>query len=587
MGLTFLENLNNAIRDYNEQLGITAGDINFVGQTFLMVIRFYGYDKNGLPVTGSDLESASDNRAAMEKFIPFMFTGITFRLESDKVVYACTALCPQTQIGTDKVHGAIPKSTTLTGQTIKDLFAGGVNSKGLVGVLNDKQQALRRKSSYTYADTYKIEFRSDRIANATVASPGTTAWGRLGESIDPARESALLSHEDNCKIDTSTRSYAIPGGTSIMQAIDLAIRTSSYITDQYTYQVDANDKTGKNKIWKQTNSGPLYWFKIHTKLDIGAYDPKRRDFAYNITFIVKEYPINTAENVPGMSAELVFPIQKEYDFWFTGKNTEVLNFAQDFNFLYYTAFGSTHVEDPTTSTGTAINRRLMAPPVYSVNGPSETLHGGDNKANSQGANIARNLYSPSDQANVTVDIVGDPDWIAQSEIFYDSGDPKNYGTLPDGSLNYDAAEIFFSMNFNTVVDYDLSTGLADVTQKNVVGDDHPGGVSQYSLVYRANIITTQLASGKFTQRLEGTIKFMPGESTVTKKETAREDNKPAKAADNSARVNSDQRTNSANAPITLPNTISKSAISDRTAAEHKRTTEQKITDFTSGKGLGL
>ena len=84
--------------------------------------------------------------------------------------------------------------------------------------------------------------------------------------------------------------------------------------------------------------------------------------------------------------------------------------------------------------------------------------------------------------------------------------------MTDGSLNYDRAEVYFTVNFNTVVDYDLTTGLADTTQKNVGKDldgRNPTGVSQYAFVYRANTITSQFEKGKFTQQLKGTLMYIP------------------------------------------------------------------------------
>ena len=175
--------------------------------------------------------------------------------------------------------------------------------------------------------------------------------------------------------------------------------------------------------------------------------------------------------------------------------------------MYYTSFGSRKINNQP-----GVNSRLMH---YQVNSREANSEKGEGE---EAANAASILYSPADQANAKIVIVGDPDWIAQSELFYPAQpDSIKSITMPDGSINYDTAEIFFSVNFNTVVDYNLQTGLADVTARNVGTDNPlagPGGVSQYSLVYRANTITTQLASGKFTQELEGTIKFVPDSCVV-------------------------------------------------------------------------
>jgi hypothetical protein len=134
------------------------------------------------------------------------------------------------------------------------------------------------------------------------------------------------------------------------------------------------------------------------------------------------------------------------------------------------------------------------------------------------------LYAPQDIANVEIDIVGDPEWLGQSELFYAATKDINQRKLmPDKSINYDRSEVFFSVNFNTVVDYDLNTGVADVTRKNLLQDPgaNDGGVSQYSFVYRANTITSQLVTGKFVQQLKGTLVFIPEECITGKPADAR------------------------------------------------------------------
>ena len=148
---------------------------------------------------------------------------------------------------------------------------------------------------------------------------------------------------------------------------------------------------------------------------------------------------------------------------------------------------------------------------------TESNQGGDNMTSEQAANAASVLYAPQDIANCEIDIVGDPDWLGQSEMFFAATKDPGEKVLNDGSINYDRAEVFFSVNFNTVVDYSLDTGLADVTQKNITANldgSIPASVAQYAFVYRANTITTQFSGGKFTQQLKGTLVLLP-ESCIT------------------------------------------------------------------------
>ncbi len=368
----------------------------------------------------------------------------------------------------------------------------------------------------------------------------------------------------DARVVKGVRSHSVNAGIKIMKFLDLAIRSSTFISDQYKKINDQNvDNTTKIK---KKNNEPLKWFKIRPRVDILGYDKKRRAWAFKTTYVISEYIVKSLETADFDTADC-FETHKEYNFWFTGQNTEVLNFSQDFNFLYYTTFGNKHITDPTENSNTQINARTQQ--AYRVNTREDNQGGKEGLAAEQAANAASVLYSPADQARVEIDIIGDPDWIAQSELFYAASANNNRDSLlPDGSVNYDAAEIYFSVNFNTVVDYNIDTGIADVTQNNVTKDPlaNPAGVSQYSFVYRANTITTQLAGGKFTQRLDGTIMFIPEKCIIenTNTDQTREQNERRLKASDLGSI------------VTKGSSSSTASTSTKTGINHAKLTEDRI-----------
>jgi hypothetical protein len=109
-GLTFLDNLFAATQQY---IKVTGGDINknYAAQNFLMVIRFYGYDDLGNLVqagrAGQDA-AGTDVNSIVEKFIPFQFTGIKFRIANKVVEYDCSAVCPQNNVNNGASRGEPP-----------------------------------------------------------------------------------------------------------------------------------------------------------------------------------------------------------------------------------------------------------------------------------------------------------------------------------------------------------------------------------------------------------------------------------------------------------------------------------------------
>jgi hypothetical protein len=298
--------------------------------------------------------------------------------------------------------------------------------------------------------------------------------------------------------------FSFTAGQSIVQAIDMIIRTSTYVSSQQSIEID--EVTGK--VSKKENAPTVFqWFKIRTQVTPLEYDNKRNDYAYEIKYIISRYQINNIRS-PYFGPSKFRGTHKEYDYWFTGKNTEVLDFKQEYNYLYYQTFGG-DMGVPTMQN----NARELTKQVYQ-NSSSESAQGSKNRRNEGSSNAASLLYSPSDQANAQLEIIGDPDWIAQSEIFY-SPEATGVGLGPfmhDGSINYDASEVLFAVNYNTNIDYDLKTGIADMGT----------GDSRMSLIYRANIITTNLSNGKFTQTLEGTLMLFPTEDQLAKEKAEKD-----------------------------------------------------------------
>jgi len=535
-GLTFLDNLHAAIQKYNVENGISEDRINYGSQNFLMTVRFYGYDENGKQITGRDVgitENLSDLSSVSEKFIPFQFSDISFRLDGDQVEYRCQAVAPQSQIPFGVGYATIPFNTELTGQTVQDVLSdlvlttaeedadnevGGFTGYGvsLMESLNIGQQNLVGEGVQEYPNIYRVEFeKGSGIAEASVltTSDSTDKEKTKMTEVRKKQESLLTNKGFYNK---NTKQFSLQAGQSIVQAIDMILRTSTYISNQQNIVI--NEVTGEVKK-KEKSPEVLQWYKIRTRVKPLQYDRKRNDYAYEITYIISRYQINNLRS-PYFGPSYFRGVHKEYDYWFTGQNTEVLDFQQDYNYLYFQTMGADMATVNLQNNARELTKR------YYQNSSSESTQGGKNRRNEGAANAASLLYSPADQATANLSILGDPDFIAQSELFYapDGSDLELGPFVTDGSINYDASEVLFAVNYNTIVDYDLTKGIAPTSEKNFgvdLGSGKNTSTSRISLIYRANTITTILSKGAFTQKLEGTQMLFPTDQQleVEKKET--------------------------------------------------------------------
>lgn len=579
-GITFLDRLQRLVEDINLEHSISDSTLNYASQIYLMVVRFYGYDEKGNLISGADLESdeiLSDPRAAAEKFIPFQFTGIQFRLTENLIEYQINAVCMQTLTPMDIVHGRLPHSVELQGKTLAEVLGGTIIAKrqdeqteadfatkpvrGLMGVLNKHQDMLVATGRYTYKDQYEIEFEDETIGNAAVVIPGSTKWERSGHAdrkdITVRWGSSFRDKKNNISY-SGYRLFSAQAGMAITQLIDLIVRTSSFITEQADQTTDENLLEIEMHPTSEKNKD-LIWFKVTAEVEALEFDPKRNDYAYKIKYIVGRYKAASV-NSPYFpkNGKQCYGVHKKYEYWFTGQNTEVLSFHQDYNLLWFTSVGG-HYDpmnlDYQSNLGTV--RRTF----YQLNS-TESRQGATGRAAEGAASAASDLYSPADQAQVKFEIVGDPDFIGQSEIFYSMSNKIKNGTYShpfedDGSVNFNASEVYFLVNYNTVVDYSLSTGLADVTAENFGIDVASGrpGLTRHSFLYRANFITTQLEKGKFTQILEGTLIHYPKECASTYVDAALNEVENTRVT-----ANSNASTAKLNGPVTDPERVSSTSM---------------------------
>jgi len=128
-GITLLDNLFAAVSDLYQKKSIVKPGVvpNYISATFIMVVRFYGYDVNGNLVQPiARRAGVTDNQAAVEKFIPFLIKDINFRVANKVVEYQITGTGVSTNTAFSTDRGSIPQNFQFQGATVKDILVGSV-----------------------------------------------------------------------------------------------------------------------------------------------------------------------------------------------------------------------------------------------------------------------------------------------------------------------------------------------------------------------------------------------------------------------------------------------------------------------------
>lgn len=620
--ISLLDRIHKAVQDMG-QVSEKDQPINYTAAAYLMVIRWYGYDQNGVlvPVGAADPNTGlTDPNAVVEKFIPFLIKKIKWQVTSKLVSYdfECAPINQMVAGGTRR--GTIPYDVQLTDSNVGKLLGGDLVyastappaapgddpgapttantdstgrktaatdprtfanlaqqrmpakssqasvravdnaidaaaappkanaassaqntvKEGLIGAMNAFQRKLVNDGIYEVADTYEIVFVEDAqghqpirdakinnptnrivVQNQTAMKPGATQVG--GQAFNEAANA----------MDISNRNWSITAGMQMVQVIDLAIRNSTYITDQAILGYDS--KTGVevlNPKFENTADARIQWFQISMEATQGAYDEARNDYAYHIKFIISPYELIDFDSK-------YFPltkfrgVHKSYPFWFTGQNTAVIDYNANFDGLYNITVTGTHADD---SAAAKLRKKYLSSmrdiPKYTYMPTSNaSRQGAEGKTNEVSANAAEYLYSPGDMATAKLRIIGDPAWIQQGSLA-GGVNAQEFGYspfLPDGTINFDASQVMFEIAWQRPEDYDLNTGLADPYAR-------PGNEARQPLqstIYRAYKVVSEFKSGKFEQLLEGTLFMFPvpsGKNTAaaTPDQSAAEDSRLAR-----------------------------------------------------------
>ena len=515
---------------------------------------------------------ATDRQAAIEKFIPFRIVDIEFKVANKLVEYTITGVPTDQYTAFSTDRGSIPQNFQFQGKTVADILVGATQistewsvpaaggkpgeniisrssavrsytpantgkpgesaqsqaaagqppanaagayrpttkfqATGLCAALNlfYAQEAIQRGG---IADIYELQFLDPILTNASVVPPGGVDKAFAGgnpnananSDLDPRRQS----------FDPAIRVRSTTAGQQVVQFIDEVMRSSSYISDQQraTWQIDPT--TGKyDWMFRGKTAQNFAWFDITCEAQIIGYDEIARANAYRMIYKVAPYQTSMVATSEYFSPSAYRGVHKVYNYWFTGQNTQVTRYEQSFNGLWKQTISSNSSKLNTPSTAEIIRNNVNSRIIYSkrfMPASNQSREGAPGNVYEAAANAADMLYT-TDLANITLEVMGDPAWIASPK----TPQPGRFSVnpfYPDGTINYNAGVPYFEFAWNRPVDYNLETGLMDPGQNNYFADRAQGraGVAQESVVYMTTNVKSMFNRGKFIQELKGAWLF--------------------------------------------------------------------------------
>lgn len=515
-GFSFISKLNNAaaILRTKSKLKNYRDLSNATKQFFVLGIRFQGYDENGKEISADNtynqdnFDVIGDSGGVFERFFDIKITDMKFKIDGKITVYNVTAATVAPKAGFGVKYGRIDRGARVEGSTVSDVLTG---TKGLLTTLNE-QQALQatRNGTGSIANVYKVRFLGN--AEAEIASASIVSIADLDKSKWPMSMAQNIKQVNEAVAvtsvpDSNRRTITFANDVSIMQAVGSIISQSSYLENALNEVLKSDTEPpppnkGSNEV-KEPNPRTIKWYNLGSEVKCLGFDTVVGDFAYEITYVIQPYETPMVVSPYASKTTKYYGPHKRYEYWFTGKNSEILHYEQKMDNAYFTV-----ALNPTGSPASQGGGQDVA--TISGKRQNEDRTGRLDVGKEAQNSYLTSLYDPGSYATAKITILGDPDYLVQdSPSSINQVYRQFYGK--GFTINPNGGQVFIEIDFKEAEDYDNDTGLLSINE-SILFWKYPKPVASLikGISYMLVEVTSSFSKGKFTQELDCVINTFSG-----------------------------------------------------------------------------
>jgi hypothetical protein len=541
-----------------QQLALEQGHPNWLEAPFILTIDFRGAKETGsmgiipntsrqIPFTFIDVKMTADENGAKYscECVPFnqqALSDMNHNLKTDVAIKG-TTVQEILQTGEKSLQAAVnsfyreqaKKNNIPVPDEMCILFPNEIASSMTPagsGDLTENTAGATTDSASATAIFQKLGVSRSAINSTLIQNPtDCNAIGISDLGFDETRKGDPSVGQDNKvydkdlkinvrgnnTIDPKQSDMKFTQDSNISNAINQAIMMSKFIDN--TFDPSNLSPEGYRDWWRID----VQVYNISSEENMPITGTKPKLYVYRVVPFAahasKMMPPNT--KAPGF-ANLGLQVVKEYNYIYTGKNVDIMKFEIKMNLDFVGTMapdGLTRSQDSITAsqTGGALGQALQVTPLGKGNPPEQgawptmvkfvkTLTGTDKKGGggveTQTTRGARLFYdaltSGVDMIELTMDIIGDPYYIAQSGMGNYTSQALSHNLNSDGTVNYQNGEVDIRVNFRTPLDINQTTGLY-----NFGGTSASAPIIKYSGLYQLFTVKSKFNDGIFTQTLDG------------------------------------------------------------------------------------
>lgn len=506
---------------------VKAGYPNYIQSSLLLKIEFIGYPD------GEGLEDPVIVPKSSRYFL-IKITGLEVEVTERGTRYNVTAIPFGDQAFGQP--GKLKKSVKLVGKNVRELL------KDLADNLTEQEiQNAKKSGTPKFYDEYKIIFLK-QSGNAWVDdSYGKIAESKLAElgvdnaivqMVDPAENKRKNNYKiaEERKQETDAVKEEIPfepkqtvtqfpENVNIHEVIGTVIRDSEYVS-KIVEDIPIDE------------DGMVEYFNIRVEIgNKSEINPKTKKPNQIYTYIISPFRIHftaipNTENVKISEKKLKRSTLREYNYIYTGLNTEVINFRLNFNSLYFEALpvdmgqkdepGKKNAGRP----GNQTVRQVKVNPPSSVSSVPEAAQRTDPSAtqvlppsgynagapkNDPYSVLARSMHEKVINSvsllSGELEIIGDPFYLVTGGIGNYTPSMTSHLETADGEAAHIRGQVLIAINFRNPIDIkSFEEGGMMYFDSNRI---------PFSGVYQVVNVKNYFKDGKFNQKLN--VMRVPGQ----------------------------------------------------------------------------
>lgn len=513
---------------------VSAGYTGYLGTPYVLKLEFWGYPD-------SDYVGEPVNIPNSSRYFVFTFTEVNVTVTEQGTKYQCSGV-PANEMAfslPDTLQTDIKMEGATVGEVLNSLF-DNINTSLKNRSTEEKEQANASsnhdkyeiyfppvsegggKPLYTLNSSSLNDLASAKMPNlltnnavikmvdpATKSKPAGGTAGATGPTAGNAG-SADTPQATGLKYEPTKSLIQFAQDSHISDIITAVIRDSDYLSEILKDVEKHKDAAGMVPYFMiQVNVVPQDKMDDETSQQLNTYQ------YVVIPWKIHFSKLTLQKNVTYDPKSLDSAVNRTYNYFYTGKNVDVLNFQVKFNNLFYQATppkaGNVENQEHATGAAPANTDKISSGNLTSDQAPKKQISQIDPKATTEAtdnktqptagakrtdpylqfAQAAHKAIMESvDQVESDIDIIGDPYYLVMGGIGNEVPDIAKQGLTMDGTADHQGSQVLIKINFNNPIDYDPNTGLMQFRTD-----------VSYSGIYNVINVKSTFKDGQFKQTL--------------------------------------------------------------------------------------